>query len=890
LRASGIAVVLLGLWLAACGQRLVELERQGRHDEVIARAQRARWPPRRAAARAYASALHAKGQSEHARDVLLRDFRRGDLHSLVALADLELGLGRDGIAAVHYARAAALDRKSLQGRKQVCNLFERRAIAFVELGDGEAALDDLERVQALCGRAPARAAIVRAQDTAKTQVAARVAQSKCDDARCVSARAHERSAAIEGQLAHAGSPRELRRTAARLSASLAPEQVVQLVLADARGELGSAFVDDDEVRSWIGATPGDALRERLSALPSGEQALARLRLERVLGPGEGAPSASTTQRLVWLDRALVMHGAVPWRVLAYAEDLGGVELGLASAWRPAAPATGGSTVTVGEHWVARTVPTAENLPALLLVARLRAAAGEHDLALQLARSVAVRADAAGVPGTSTVVAREAARALAWGMPWTALALADAIPRAELDAVRAAAATGVLLAAAVCAGPCPDDEDRGLVERVMGAPWLAAMEPRLRELALARARNLAATDGCPTLAELLAPDAGGALARALADLRERPDAPGVDAALVAAIESDPAIACSGRLVVPLVAARAPVLGAGRLAEMLAHGPETRASDVLSVQAGLALVANEPARAEALAIAAGATARDPARRWRELAEVARATDVRDVEMLALREMVLLQPDRDEPAARRELVVHAVRDVVRSWGAGETPAGREASQRHVTDWIDEAAAAQRWGRRERLVASVAGREWLRDPHRETIAELLVPTGPERTLHRVAAARLGLAERTADEAAWSPSALAWLVEHKRVAVPPAVVETLADVERIEEARVAFALHARDWGVRRRIAVGLAAYGTAAARVRAAAALREMTADVPAARRELELLLLDAPAALEPSGGDAPPRPTGVVDDRHALSRVVFGLPLDPAIFLAGDEGGGQP
>lgn len=897
MRVCGILSLLFALWCAtSCGQRLVRLEAQGRHEEVIARASQARWRPRHAAARAYAAALHATGQSEHARDVLLEDYRRGgDLRSLVALADLELGLGRDGIAAVHYTRAATLQRRVLAGRKQVCDLFERRALAFVELGEGEAALDDLQRVQELCRRAPTRATIERARRVARVQVDARVDATRCKTTACVSARAAERVAAVEGALAHARSPAELRRVAARLRASLPPARVIELVLADARGRAGDALVDDDELRSWIGESVPESFRDPLGALPAAEGAYVRLRLDRVLAASPDGGPVGATQRLLWLDRALVIADVVPSRVLAYAGDLAGVELGLASAWRPATVdrAPGAATgLKIGEHWAGRIAPTTGNLSALLLVARLRGAAGEQDLELQLARTIATRADAAKVPGTHVVIGREAARALAWGRPWSALAIADAIPRAELDSVRAAAATGILLSAAVCGGPCPDDDDRAVVERVLGSEWMTAIEPRLRELALARARTLARADGCPTLAELFAPDAGGPLARTLAELHERPDAPGVDAALVAAIEADPALACSGRIAVPLLAARAPVLGAARLAEMLAHAPEIRASDVLGLHAALALVAGEQERAEMLAIAAGGEASDPGRSWREIAEVARATDVRDVEMQALRELVLVRADFDEPVARRELVAHAVRDVVRSWGAGKTPAGREASRRNVDDWVDEAALAQRWGRRERLAATIAERSWFKDPHEEEFAELILPTGPVRDAHRVALARLGLAERVIDEASWSPSALAWIVTHRKIAAPPIVAQLFGDPERNEEARLAFAKHGRDWGVRRRIAVGLAAYGSRSARVRAAEALREMTADVPAARRELELLLLDAPAAIEPVANvEDPPRAVGLVDDRHALSRVVFGLPLEPALFLIDDEmDGGAP
>jgi len=338
----------------------------------------------------------------------------------------------------------------------------------------------------------------------------------------------------------------------------------------------------------------------------------------------------------------------------------------------------------------------------------------------------------------------------------------------------------------------------------------------------------------------------------------------------------------------LADRAPVLGAARLAEMMAHGPEMRASAVLGLNAALALVADEPRRAEPLAIASAGNAEDPRHAWLEIARVARATTTRDLEMQALHEIALLHPGFAEPAARRELLAHDVHDMVRSWGARDTPAGREAAARHVGDWIEEGAPSQRWSRRERLVASIADRPWLTDATRTAVADVLLPVGPVRVAHPVAAARLGLAERSLHEATWSPSALAWFASRRKLPAPSPATEVFGNVAALEAARLAFARSGRDWHVRRRLAIGLATSGSPAARVQAIAALLAMAADVPTARRELELLLLDAPAAIEIDGGpDELPRATGIVDDRGALLRLLFALPLEPALFLAPDGGG---
>ncbi|MBC8066834.1 MAG: hypothetical protein IAG13_00750, partial [Deltaproteobacteria bacterium] len=102
-----IGVLVTAVLALGCHHGLVRLEAQGKHEQVVEAAEHARRPPRRAAARAWAQALIALGRVEQARDVLLRDFRRGgELRSLTALAELERSRGLDGIAAVHYTRVA----------------------------------------------------------------------------------------------------------------------------------------------------------------------------------------------------------------------------------------------------------------------------------------------------------------------------------------------------------------------------------------------------------------------------------------------------------------------------------------------------------------------------------------------------------------------------------------------------------------------------------------------------------------------------------------------------------------------------------------------------------------------------------------------------------------
>src|SRR5690606_28489797 len=131
--------------------RLPRLSEQGRHEEVVTRAGKARILPRKRAARAWARSLVALGRSDEARAVLLRDFRKhAELPSLIALADLEAAEGRLGLATAHYARAASLESDPLAGRADVCELFRRRAARFFAEGEALAADLDLRRVAMIC--------------------------------------------------------------------------------------------------------------------------------------------------------------------------------------------------------------------------------------------------------------------------------------------------------------------------------------------------------------------------------------------------------------------------------------------------------------------------------------------------------------------------------------------------------------------------------------------------------------------------------------------------------------------------------------------------------------------------------------------------------------------
>ena len=178
-------------------------------------------------------------------------------------------------------------------------------------------------------------------------------------------------------------------------------------------------------------------------------------------------------------------------------------------------------VPVPTLWSARRRVDPGSLPKLLLLARLRALGGHDDQALEIVVFALAEAHAQGLPGAEALAAAEGRRYLAAGQPWAALAVAGAVPGAASADLTHAAGAALVLARATCEGACAGADaprDRIAVRQVFGEPWLLAQEARAEELALARPLAPRPVAGCPDLGELLAPDARGPLAAALAQVR------------------------------------------------------------------------------------------------------------------------------------------------------------------------------------------------------------------------------------------------------------------------------------------------------------------------------------------------------------------------------------
>lgn len=753
-RGAWVLAALLALE-TGCHHQIPRLVARGEYAEAAARAGASRRPPKRKAARAWARALEALGRTDEARAVLLRDFRTtGEVRSMVELAELEAAHGLVGVATVHFERAATLDPDALRGHAEMCGLLRRRARAFGDIGEAIAGDQDMRRVAFLCEPVSDDAALAgRLRAAAEADVKALRTLGPCVEAGGEACRgAPLASEALE--VARGRGPVALREATRRLGVEVEAGDVVGFLAAELAGELGVDLVGQDELRAWVGERPIEAFQPVIEAIPSeATQAYVRLRLGRLgagyslpVAEGEvGSEAALVTRTLEALDAGGPVKGGLGWRVLAIVGDLPGAEMAVGSAlktqhqaltrgveWRPAQ-----SRVPVPSHWGAKVVVDSTTLGPLLVLARMRAAAGSEAQGVEIARYALAEAEARGIAGARGMGAREAHHALASGRPWQALAIADAMG-GELPVSEAAAAS-ILLARAVCADGCGEAEERAAVERSCGEAWLKEMEGRLAALASARAHPAdPAIGGCPSASEALASDGVGALAEALRLARE-PGAKGLEAASRAAIEADLTLSCAGRYVAPVMLATGQRVGARAIGESLSQGPQTVAAGILGLEGELALVGELGSQAEARFAAAAGASVDPRAVWRRAAWFAHLADARELELEALRE-VLLHGARGEEAAaaRRGLVLRALRDANDAWALRESAVGRETLARAVQDYVDGVEPAARWRAREGLANALAEETWSDEQAAVLVWDALWPEPELARQHPAASARL--------------------------------------------------------------------------------------------------------------------------------------------------------
>ncbi len=919
-----LAVVLAP---TGCHHKLPKLAAAGKHAEVIERVQNSRRLPKGKAARAYATSLAAVDRVDEARGFLMRDFRHtGDVRSLVALADLEVQHGLRGVALTRYSRAHTLNNRALRGRTDVCDLLRERARQFLAEGEGLAADQDMRRAINVCAQtspsdAPLLAEIKRAAGQQARDQRTLVA---CRQPECPQASGPVGEALIkargEGALA-------LAVVARRRGVQLPPNEVVDLLRADLAGELGVDLVTHDQLRAWVGDQALPELEKAVVAHPSAAvQAYARLRFS-LLGPaytlGETAapsvnrdvlnradgapPSTSTSSSNLALSTVLERlseQTEIPesngWRVLALVGDLRAVEFELGTGLRNRAAASSHSnadisnldadtTTSTGQgsggvagatappvHWAATGPVDPSKLVDLLSLARLRGTRDNADQALEIARFALAEAHRGGVSQASQLARQEAWHRLASGQPWQAIALMDSLPAAHDSGIERAAGSAIALRAAVCGESCPASEDRGIVGRVMGEPWLQQQQKRLLQVARTRSSAAALPGACPTLRELLVGDAVGPLATALREARTDVTAPGVAERLRSAVESDLTLACAGRHATSVMLMGGHKVTAEVLADELSQAPQIIASGQLELQAELAVVAGRREQAELMSKAAGGASVAPQAYWRRAAEFGRLAADRDFEAHSLRQAILHAPSEQAADLRRALIVRTLLDA--SLGEAlrdsDVPAAQDAFMHQTAEYFDDLPPELRWHEREVVARAVAAQGRLDDTALSLIRQALWPESLAMMRHPTALATLELS-RGQPMIALTPDTLApqqWaaVVRWSKPEQIPAKMALLCPAHEVLAGRLVLAEHASNQVVRRSSAIAVATSGNAAQREQAILLLLQDLARAGAfpQRERVLALLLDGIAASE--GPGLPPQP--VISDQRRLLMAAVG------------------
>jgi hypothetical protein len=880
---AAVALALLG----GCHHRLPKLNAQGRHAEVVERVEGARFRPKRKAARAYADSLHALGRDRQALDALLLDYRRGGhVESLIALADLERDIGWNGLAAHHYARVLTHDRNALEGRKEVCDLFRERAREYLHAAEGEAADLDMRRVRLMCGAGSPddEALAAEADAAAQAQVDARVEAGLCP-LPCKPP-SETPSLAPDLDAARAKSPVAVATLAVMDARQLPAEVIVELLQTESRGELGISLLEDDTIRGWIGAQSWSDLAPAVMSATGPVAAYTQLRLASVLSDMPRAPGRAGDRELDrWTEQALRIPDVDAWRVYAAQGDIATAELSHAGRWRPPKPvaAEGEAAPSRVAHWSQRLPVDAGTVEAALVAARLRDATGKHDLALELTLRV-FRAAADAKLGVADALARESTiSAIGWGRPWQALAILETGAVSDPAALRAAAASAVVLNRTMCDGSCRDDDDLGVALRVMGEAWVESTRASLLDWSLARRIRPEATGGCPTVAELTEPDTPGPLADALRAARDDLRAPGVGDALAAAIASDLRSWCAAKIVLPAMVEGQHALPAARLSDALSHAPESKAVGDLATQSKLALVAGQPERGMLLAVAAAGESAEPRAVWLDAAAFAATAGDRELELRALREALVATPGLRDDAVRRRLLLAGLGDIEASWGL-ERPQGRDALRADVLDVLDPVPREQRW-HAERSLFDAVWRDGLPArldaDQRALLIEVLGGQTWMVATHPRALARLNGEEPAPGTGPLHDEGMADDARAGRLKDLPPITVSLTDPRNFEDARMALASTARDWSVRRRMAISLLVLGTADARRVGWKSLLSMAEASSTPQTEaLRDLVVQRPAALAPMWERwAPVGPTVVLEGQENLVRVVLGLDLSPSL-----------
>jgi hypothetical protein len=382
----------------------------------------------------------------------------------------------------------------------------------------------------------------------------------------------------------------------------------------------------------------------------------------------------------------------------------------------------------------------------------------------------------------------------------------------------------------------------------------------------------APESCPELREVLAPDSLGSLSEGLGAARRR-TAKGAERRLRMAVEADISLSCAGRLATPVMVDRGYRVGAAIIMQHLSQAPQMISADALATHAEVALAAGKEEQARSLYDAAAASSTDPAAIWRRAAWIGQLGDARELELVALRRILVLPASPSlMRQAHRALVVRALRDANDAWSARSSDYGAEALVSAVDDYIERYASAERWWARENLAWALADEVWLDEEAAALVRRSLWPEPELAQMHPAASRRLEAAFRGGASPGpidpLSPEELAGSLATSQADFGS--MTRLFDRAALTGLRVARASLELD-SLGRRLAIAVAVTGESEARAEALSVLlRGLSAAGEAERRRaVEELVLSELPAIDPTTHSIAP----LIPEREVLLELLFDI-----------------
>ena len=232
---------------------------------------------------------------------------------------------------------------------------------------------------------------------------------------------------------------------------------------------------------------------------------------------------------------------------------------------------------------------------------------------------------------------------------------------------------------------------------------------------------------------------------------------------------------------------------------------------------------------------------------------------------------------------MLLVALRDVDVSWGQ-DLFGGEGATRGHVADYLDPVPRPLRWREEHALLGAVEADGLAASLDPEARQRLIAALGGEQALsllHPRILARLKGEAAAPPDGPLHDAGMADAAVAGRLLAVPALVGALADPRAFESTRMALATSARDWSVRRKMAISLLVLGGSRARLVGWTQLAEMAGESKTAQLQaLRDLVVQRPASLVPMWGRwAPVTPGVVLEGQDNLVRVVLGLDLEPSL-----------